>query len=74
MHKSEEKDMRNLNSREYQPSGDQVESMNKKVESRANARDDDPHDAEAGLLVLRDTNSERRAWRDYGSLRECHWF
>ena len=53
--------MRNLNAREHQPSSADVEATSKRVESRENACDEQPHGAEASLLVLRDTSSEKRA-------------
>ena len=56
-----ENEMRNLNAREHQPSGADVEATSKRVESGENACDEQPHGAEASLLVLRDTSSEKRA-------------
>ena len=58
---NEENEMRNLNAREHQPSGADVEATSKRVESRENACDEQPHGAGASLLVLRDTSSEKRA-------------
>ena len=56
-----ENEMRNLNAREHQPSGADVEATSKRVKSRENACDEQPHGTEASLLVSRDTSSEERA-------------